>query len=271
MPSITVKNLSLSYPIYDEISSRLVRNVVSRLPVGGRIERGTDGIVSVRALRGLNLTLQAGDRLALFGPNGAGKSTLLRVLAGIYHPDDGLVKVEGSIGTLFDLSLGLDEDATGYENIRFAAYARGIFGKAVDELCDDIAEFSELQDYLNVPLRTYSRGMRARLMFGVATAFRADILLLDEILGAGDESFREKAEARVSKILQSDCIVIFATHSAVLASTFCNKAAWLDQGEIVEVNSFDEIVEKYGAKNRVYRTERERQQAGSQEHTSPDA
>ncbi len=168
---------------------------------GGRLGRSGKG-VSVRALDDLSFTLGAGDRLALLGHNGAGKTTLLRTLAGIYHPCRGSVRVSGSVATLFDLALGLSPDATGYDNIRLRALFQGMSDAELAARAPEIAEFSELGDFLRMPARTYSAGMLLRLGFAAATAAKSDVLLMDEWLSVGDADFMKRADARLNELVQ---------------------------------------------------------------------
>ena len=244
MTSIFLDSVYLDYPIY-EVGSRSIRNSALKITTGGMLQHKQGRVVSVSALRNVSLRLKEGDRLALLGPNGSGKSTLLRVIAGLYEPTAGECIVEGDISTLFNLSLGLDADATGYENIAFACYARGFSYSAVKNIKDDVAEFSELGDFLDLPIRTYSAGMLTRLMFGVATSVQSPVLLIDEIFGAGDSAFMHKAEARMNDLLGGSSIVVFATHSTELARQFCNLGMFLEHGEIVSFGKYEDVLAIY--------------------------
>jgi len=180
---------------------------------GGEIGRDVSNHVAVTALQSITLELKEGDRLGVMGPNGAGKSTLLRVIAGIYTPTSGSVKVEGRIASLIDISLGMALEASGFENIRMRGVMMGLTLKEIKSLEEEIAEFTELGPYLNMPIRSYSTGMHMRLGFAVSTAVPADILLMDEWLSVGDEAFKVKAEKRLEDYVKKSSILVIASHS----------------------------------------------------------
>jgi len=180
---------------------------------GGEIGRNVSNQVSVMALRDLSLNLKSGDRLGVMGPNGAGKSTLLRVIAGIYAPTSGSIEVKGRIASLIDISLGMELEASGYENIRMRGVMMGLSLKQIKSLEEEIADFTELGPYLNMPIRSYSTGMHMRLGFAVSTAVPADILLMDEWLSVGDEAFKIKAEKRLEDYVNKSSILVLASHS----------------------------------------------------------
>jgi ABC-type polysaccharide/polyol phosphate transport system ATPase subunit len=244
MAQITLTNVSLAYPIYN-LNAKSLRAQLVSITSGGIAKSTSPRTIVVEALRGVSFTLKEGDRLGLVGPNGAGKSTLLKVLAGLYEPTEGRVEREGRTTTLFDLSLGMDHDATGYENIRLMAALRQIDRKEVEEFVAKIAEFSELQDFLHMPIRTYSAGMVARLGFSIATAIDPEILLIDEVLGAGDQYFVKKAMRRIEDITQRSRILVLATHSTEMIRAFCNKCALMRRGRILEFGERDEVLERY--------------------------
>ena len=199
----------------------------------------------VRALDDLNLSLKEGDRVGLIGRNGAGKSTLLRVLAGIYPPTLGQIYTSGRIVPLLDISLGMDELSTGRQNVRLRGLLLGMSDAEIRRKTEDISTFSELGDHLDLPLRTYSSGMRLRLAFAVSTAVDADILLLDEVIGVGDTSFMKKAEERMLKLQNRAKIVVLASHSDEVIRQMCNKALWMDRGRIQAFGAVDLVIKKY--------------------------
>ncbi|CAN0566681.1 unnamed protein product, partial [Laminaria digitata] len=174
------------------------------------------------ALEGITLDLRDGDRVGLIGHNGSGKSTLLRTMAGIYQPARGTIQIEGRVSTVFGLGAGLEPELTGYENIVRMAMMLGASRAAAEATVPDVEAFSELGDFLKVPVRTYSDGMRTRLSFGVATAAHPDILLVDEVFGAGDAEFQEKAQRRMAEFVEKSSIFVLASHSDRLIQTFCN-------------------------------------------------
>ena len=185
-----------------------------------------------RALDGINLALQKGDRVGLLGRNGAGKSTLLRVMARIYSPTAGKIEVNGKISNLFDINLGFNLEATGYENIINLCILRGFTKAEARAVVGDIETFTELGDFLNKPVRTYSSGMQVKLAFAVATAKASEILLIDEIIGVGDAKFMEKARQRIMNLVNQVHTLVLTSHSTEVIERFCNKVAVMDAGQI---------------------------------------
>ncbi len=242
MSSITLSDVSVAFPIYGA-SSRSLKNRVVSLGTGGRVGRGTDNRVVIQALDSLNLSIRHGDRVALLGHNGAGKSTLLKVLAGIYEPQAGRVRVEGKVAPVFNLSLGLDPDSTGFENIRLRGLYLGLNRREIEARTDEIAEFTGLGEFLNMPLRTYSAGMQTRLAFAVSTSIDPDILLLDESVGAGDADFAKRAKARIRELIERSGILVFATHSVEMADRFCNKAVLMNHGRMIAFGEIGKVMD----------------------------
>ena len=243
MASIKLRNVSISFPIYGT-HGRSLRHSFMSLGTGGRIGQDKSKRFNVQALDNVSLKLEHGDRIALVGHNGSGKSTLLRVLAGIYEPTQGRVEVTGSVAPVFDFSLGMDPDSSGYENIRLRGLYLGLTGAEIERHSDEIAEFTELGDFLQMPLRTYSTGMQARLAFAISTSVQPEILLLDEGVGAGDAAFARKAEIRVQELLDRSGILVLATHSTELARQLCNKALMLEHGAVVASGGIEEVIEQ---------------------------
>ena len=243
---VHLRDVALDIPIFD-VSARSLKKRVMRLGRRNRIAEDATGVVVVRALDGVNLHLAAGDRLGLIGHNGAGKSTLLRVLAGIYVPTAGEVTISGKAVPLLDISLGMDDQSSGRQNIRLRGLLLGMSDSEIEAKTEDIAAFTELGDYLDLPLRTYSSGMRLRLAFAIATAVDADILLLDEVIGVGDASFQIKAGRRLAELRARAEIVVLAIHNNRTLRETCNKALWLDNGRPVALGPVDEVVSRYEA------------------------
>lgn len=212
--------------------------------LGGMIET-YKGQQFVRALDDISLDLRQGDRLAVIGHNGSGKSTLLRVLAGIYHPQQGSVECDRAVSSLFNISLGFRAEASGYRNILLKGLIAGKTPAQIQQALPEIAEFTELGPYLHMPLRTYSQGMAMRLAFAIATAFSNDILLMDEWIGAGDAQFLEKAVRRMTSFVESAQILVLASHSATLLRRVANKAIWLESGRIRAVGAVDDLLKQY--------------------------
>ena len=230
MSGITAANLIIDYPIFDS-SSRSLKKTIIRAATGGRIANDSRGI-SVRAIDGISFSIEHGERVGLMGSNGAGKSTLLRALAGVYAPTYGSLLVNGSVASLLDLSLGMDGEFTGYENIYIRCVLMGIPRSVIKKHVDEIIEFSELGDYIKMPMRTYSSGMHLRLSFSVCTAFPADIVLMDEWLAVGDADFSKKAENRLMEFIRKSSILVLASHSVEQVSKICNRVIIMEHGSI---------------------------------------
>lgn len=231
MASVELNNVSVDFAIYNA-NARSLKQRLLKVATGGQIAADSDGRVVVRALSGINLRLRDGDRVGLLGHNGAGKSTLLRVLSGVYVPTSGVARIDGHAGSLIDISLGIDPEATGRENIYVRGGLLGMSKKEINDRIDEIIEFSELGDFIDMPLRTYSTGMHMRLAFSVSTIVKPEILIMDEWLSVGDEGFKQKAEDRMKDLVQSTNILIIATHSRHLAEQTCNRLIWLEHGKI---------------------------------------
>ncbi|MGI6856910.1 ABC transporter ATP-binding protein [Mesorhizobium sp. 1B3] len=243
MALIDLQAVSLSYPIY-EAKGRSLKNAVLR-HVGGGLARDDSGRIEIQALRDINLRLQDGDRLALIGHNGAGKSTLLKVLAGIYEPPVGTVRIEGKVSSLTDVSLGLDIEATGSENIVSRLVFLGMNYADARKRVHSVEEFTELGDFLEMPLRTYSTGMQVRLAFAASTEIRPDILIMDEMIGAGDLAFAEKARRRLDEFVLDASILILASHDLEIVKSMCNRAILLEGGVIRMSGSVEDVIHAY--------------------------
>lgn len=243
-PKLATESVFLRFPIFSA-ESRSLRNIAGGLGPKSRIGVGRGGSAVVETLRDINLSLEGGDRLALVGQNGSGKTTLLKLLAGIYFPTEGRLIRSGVVTTLFDISLGLDRDATGLENIYLANYLRGMPKVHIEQMVSDIVEFCELHEFMHMPVRTYSSGMATRLAFAISTAFIPDILLIDEVFGAGDLNFIEKSKARMEALLQQAKILVFASHDETLVKTFCNKGMLLKDGNQIALGDVNDVLKEY--------------------------
>jgi lipopolysaccharide transport system ATP-binding protein len=232
MAHICADGISVEFPIWSP-SRRSLKTAVLRATTGGRLARETSTRVMIQALCDLSFEFSRGDRIGLVGHNGSGKTTLLRVLTGIYEPVRGRLDVAGRVSSLLDLSLGMDHEGTGYENIVLRGVLMGLSPSAIESKIGEIAEFSELDDYLSMPIRTYSSGMLLRLAFAVSTAIAPEILLLDEWLSVGDASFRDKAERRLLQMIESSAIVVLASHDVSLIRRFCSRTLHLEHGRIL--------------------------------------
>lgn len=200
---------------------------------GGLLAKDALERVVARALDSISFDFYEGDRIGLIGHNGSGKSTLLRLLAGIYEPTSGFLKVNGHVTSMLSITLGMDMEATGIENIYMRGHIMGIRPRQMKNLIEDIAEFSGLGDYIYLPIRTYSSGMTMRLAFAICTSVDADIILMDEWLSAGDAEFAEKSEARLNKIVGNARIVVLASHNHTMLNQRCNKILRLEHGKIL--------------------------------------
>lgn len=231
MPFVEAENLSVDMPIYEMSGRSMKIQVLNKLSTG-RINATPTGVTIIKALRNLNFTIRDGDRVGLIGRNGSGKSTLLRVLAGIYEPTGGCITVQGKAVALLEMGLGMDDTLTGYQNIKLRGMLLGMSSEEIEEKTPEIAEFTDLGDYLNLPIKTYSSGMRVRLAFAISTAVHAELLLLDEVIGVGDAAFIEKANSRLKAFQERANIVFLASHSNELIAEMCNKVMWLEAGEL---------------------------------------
>ncbi len=251
MASIELQNVVVSFPVYDQSSRSLKKRLISAT-TGGRIESdaGSGKISVVQALDGVTLSFNHGDRVGLVGHNGAGKTTLLRVLAGIYEPTIGTAKIDGQTAPLFDVALGMDPESTGYENIVLRGLFLGLTYREIEARVDEIAEFTELGNFLELPIRTYSAGMRMRLAFAVSTSIEPDILLLDEGIGAGDAAFLEKASRRLKEFTEKAAIIVLASHSEGLIKQMCKTAVLMEHGKVLRIGETEEILGYYRAGGR---------------------
>ncbi len=244
MASIEFNNVSVDFPIYNA-SGRSLKKRLIQVATGGQLGADPNGRVVVRALEGLTFTLRDGDRVGLLGHNGAGKSTLLRLLSGVYVPSNGTARIDGDIGSLIDISLGIDPESTGRENVYLRGALLGMTRAMLNKQMEDIIEFSELGDFIDMPLRTYSSGMHLRLAFAVSTILHPQILLMDEWLAVGDQGFKAKAEARMEALVAKSAILVIASHSRELIEETCNRALWLEHGKIRMDGTAEEVAAAY--------------------------
>jgi ABC-type polysaccharide/polyol phosphate transport system ATPase subunit len=234
MAELNFNQVTLSYPIYNSRSMSL-RNQFMRIATGGIIESESGHTTIVTALKEVSFQLKDGDSVGLIGHNGAGKSTLLRTMAGIYQPEKGSIIRQGKVATVFEIGAGLEPELSGYENVFNLGMMLGLSYQQANDLLPDIETFTELGDFLQLPVRTYSSGMTMRLMFAVATAITPEILLIDEMFSAGDASFQEKSRLRLQRLISSAKIFVFASHDHDLLRYYCNRIFQLNHGFLTEI------------------------------------
>lgn len=244
MSHINLKDVSVEIPVYNS-QGRSLKKTIMGIATGGKIGLTESGKTVVKSLTNINLNIKDNERVGLLGHNGAGKSTLLRVLGGVYTPSSGVAEIHGRVGSLIDISLGIDSEATGLENIFLRGALLGIPKRKIEQELENIIEFSELGDFINMPVRTYSTGMHMRLAFAVSTMITPDILLMDEWLSVGDQGFQNKAEKKMSELVNRSNILVIATHSRELVERCCDRAIWLEHGNILLDGPAKDVCEKY--------------------------
>jgi ABC-type polysaccharide/polyol phosphate transport system ATPase subunit len=242
MARIELDGVGLTFQVRHQKGLTLKEFLLKRMFLSSKNPR-----MQVRALCDLALRVGQGERLGIIGHNGAGKSTLLRLLAGIYLPTEGRILVEGKISSLFDISLGFEPEASGWENIAYRSYLQGETPASVRRKKDAIAAFSELGDFLNMPVRYYSAGMMVRLAFSIATAIDPEVLLVDEVLGVGDLSFQNKARERMKEMMARAHLMVMVSHDLEAIEKTCTRAIWMDHGRLVRDGPCAEVSAAYQA------------------------
>jgi ABC-type polysaccharide/polyol phosphate transport system ATPase subunit len=240
MARIELDRVSLTFKVRQYNKLTLKEFVVRRM-----FRRTINPTLEVPALKDVTLSIAEGDRLGIIGHNGAGKSTLLKVLAGIYPPTSGERIVEGRISSLFDIALGFELDATGWENINYRGFLQGETPATIRAKTEAIADFSELGHFLDMPVRYYSAGMMVRLAFAIATAIEPEILLIDEVLGAGDLAFQEKARQRMRDMMAKARLICLVSHDLGSIMKLCQRAIWLDHGRLRATGEPAAVVDAY--------------------------
>lgn len=231
MTAVSARNIVVDFPIYGS-KSRSLKNTVIRAATGGMLARDAAERVVVRALDGVSFEFREGDRIGVVGHNGSGKTTLLRVIAGAYEPVSGSIETKGRIASMLSVALGMDPEATGFENIFLRAAIMGRKPREAAPMVAEIREFSELGDYIDMPVRTYSSGMSMRLAFAISTCISADIILMDEWLSVGDPAFREKAQLRLRRLVDQAKILVLASNDERLVRDNCNRIMRLSHGKM---------------------------------------
>lgn len=245
MTSITLDHVSIDYPIYDLESKYLRQNILHACSFGWLGKKNASIRVEVHALKNISFAIRDGERVGVIGLNGAGKTTLLQTIAGIYSPSSGTLTVEGKINALYNIGLGFDTNATGYENIMLRCLFMGMSKAQAAALIPAVEEFTELGDFLNLPIRTYSAGMQLKLAFAIATSIHPEILIMDEWIGAGDQAFQEKAKKRLQDVVDASSVLLLASHSEALIKDNCSKCLLLHKGEVVSFSDTDTAFAEY--------------------------
>lgn len=243
MAFIDFNKVCVDFPIFNA-TNRSLKNTILQSATGGRVDFGAKETI-VRSLDNVSFKISPGDRVGLVGHNGAGKSTLLRVLSRVYIPTSGNAVISGSIGSLVDISLGIDPEATGRENILLRGALMGLKRSEILDHMNEIIEFSELGNFIDVPVRTYSSGMHLRLAFSVSTIIRPEILLMDEWLSVGDDLFNQKAAKRLEEMVEHSQILVIASHSRSLIQRVCNRVLWFEHGRLIADGDPKKISEAY--------------------------
>lgn len=238
---IELQNVSIDYPLDNADGSSLKSALLNAVHFRKRPQLRSH----YRALDNISLRIENGERVGLIGLNGAGKSTLLRVMSGIFEPSYGRVRVTGRVSPLLDFATGLELHHTGLENIRIRLMFLGESPESIEKKIDEIAEFSELGEFIHMQARTYSTGMFMRLAFATSTAINPEILIADEVVGAGDAQFAEKAKRRIEELLSGDRTTVLSSHSMELIRNFCKRVIWLHHGKIVADGECNDVIKDY--------------------------
>ena len=237
-PAVVVDNVSMKFNLskekVDNLKDYLIKFIKKEIKYN-----------EFWALQNVSFTVEKGDRVGILGLNGAGKSTLLKVIAGVFKPTEGSVTKHGKMVPLLELGAGFDQQYTGKENIYLYGAMLGYSKEFIDEKYDEIVKFSELKDFIDVPIKNYSSGMKSRLGFSIATVVSPKILILDEVLSVGDAKFRKKSEKKVLSMFDSGVTVLFVSHSLAQVQRICNKAMILEKGKLIAYGDIDTISKQY--------------------------
>ena len=238
---VHLEDMCVDFPIYSTSDGSFRKQIMQRI---SRVQDNSDRII-VRALKNINLKIFQGERVGLLGSNGAGKSTLLKVLSLIYSPTHGRALVAGRISSLLNISLGIDPELSGRENLLIRGTMMQLSKDEIEDVLPEVIAFADLEEFIDLPMRTYSDGMRMRLLFSMATAVSADILLMDEWLSAGDQNFRAKATERMQSLVEKSGVLVLASHSPGLLKKSCTRGIWLDRGSIKMDGPIEDVCAAY--------------------------
>ena len=243
-PSIILNNASVSFPIFN-VKTYSLKNSIIKSVMGNITSNNHDKIVHIDALKNINLQIKSGERIGVIGGNGSGKSTFLRLCSRIYEPSTGTININGNISSLINVNIGIDPESTGRENIKLRLVMLGYNNDQINELINQIIEFTELNQFIDLPFYTYSTGMQMRLAFATSTFIKPEILIMDEWLATGDKDFQEKAEKKLNSIIENSKILILASHSKDLILKTCSRVIWLENGHIKSDGFTKEITQAY--------------------------
>jgi lipopolysaccharide transport system ATP-binding protein len=244
MVEIKLTNASVEIPVFNATGRSLTSKLLE-VATGGKLDSDPNGRIVVKALTNVSFTMREGDRVGFVGHNGAGKSTLLRVLSRVFEPTSGSASIVGQTGSLIDISLGINPEATGRENVDIRGQLLGLSKRQVKEKYEEIVSFAQLGDFMEMPVRTYSSGMQLRLAFAVSTIARPEILIMDEWLSVGDEGFKAMAESRLREMVSQSKILAIASHSRDLIESVCNRVIWLEHGSVLMDGAVEEVLPAY--------------------------
>jgi len=242
MTFIKLSNACVTFSVFNT-KTRSVRNTLINA-IGGKVN-SVDNTIYVKALDNINLEINEGERVGLIGHNGAGKSTMLKLLSGIYEPTEGSMEVKGYTSSLTDITMGMDPENSGYDNIIMRCILMGMTFKHAKEMVKSIIDFSELSEYIDLPTRTYSTGMYMRLAFTIATSIAPDILIMDEMIGAGDAAFIEKAKIRSMELIEQTKIMVISSHDMHIMRDICTRGIWMEKGKIRMDGEINAVIEAY--------------------------
>jgi lipopolysaccharide transport system ATP-binding protein len=243
-PSITLNDVSVSFPIFN-VKTYSLKNRIIKSVMGNITSNNHDKIVHIDALKNINIQIKSGERVGVIGGNGSGKSTFLRLCSRIYKPSTGTIDIKGNISSLININIGIDPESTGRENIKLRLVMLGYNNDQINELINPIIEFTELNQFIDLPFYTYSTGMQMRLAFATSTFIKPEILIMDEWLATGDKDFQEKAEKKLNSIIEDSKILILASHSKDLILKTCTRVIWLENGQIKSDGTAKEITHAY--------------------------
>ena len=243
-PSIIINDASVSFPIFN-LKTYSLKNRIIKSVMGNITSNNHDKIVHIDALKNINIQIKSGERVGVIGGNGSGKSTFLRLCSRIYEPSTGTIDIKGNISSLININIGIDPESTGRENIKLRLVMLGYNNDQINELINSIIEFTELNQFIDLPFYTYSTGMQMRLAFATSTFIKPEILIMDEWLATGDKDFQEKAEKKLNSIIEDSKILILASHSKDLILKTCTTVIWLENGYIKQESNTEKIIKAY--------------------------